>query len=378
MSMRVDPSSPPQQSRHRLAKSAVPLLVLLVAVWLPALAPRPAVAEGPAAVWDLGTLAADRTYPTSVTASNQSCRGKHRFSIAIAGAPWLQLAGPATIDGLAPGQSRSVPAVVDPRGLAAGVHAGTIAIRCLDCPPPPKCQQDLVELTVRLTIAAPAAAADVPAAPSAPPGEAPSAAADTWQVRDRGARLVAEHTYLGRTLTLEVQPGSDGGGTFSAHDPQLGVVVAVRFPSPVASFMDPEAARTAGDLEIGAGLRGAKVDEQLLTLTRLDLAGRRLENELQGREYEGLVTAIRGTPGLVANHLETDNQESSHLRLMVGPNDGRCHGACGPGCDWCGCTTRWCVCEVNLFCYVHDSCCQAWPHFFDCFPCQWDPLWSLF
>ncbi len=45
---------------------------------------------------------------------------------------------------------------------------------------------------------------------------------------------------------------------------------------------------------------------------------------------------------------------------------GTCHGACGPGCDWCVTVGRLHVCETNWFCQWHDTHCGAWEHFFDC------------
>ncbi|NOK08039.1 hypothetical protein [Corallococcus exercitus] len=44
-----------------------------------------------------------------------------------------------------------------------------------------------------------------------------------------------------------------------------------------------------------------------------------------------------------------------------------CHGACGPGCDWCVMTYRGVYnCYTNSFCQWHDDHCGAWEHFFHC------------
>ena len=47
--------------------------------------------------------------------------------------------------------------------------------------------------------------------------------------------------------------------------------------------------------------------------------------------------------------------------------NGNCHGACGPGCDWCihG-PGGYHLCYTNAFCVWHDTHCGAWKDFFNC------------
>lgn len=90
-------------------------------------------------VWNLGDLAAGRVYPTTLTAQNLSCRGKHDFEISVEGAPWLEVVGPTRLEKIGVGEARTSDARVDLRDVAPGDYRGTVRIRCLTCPPPPRC-----------------------------------------------------------------------------------------------------------------------------------------------------------------------------------------------------------------------------------------------
>ena len=102
-------------------------------------------------VWRLGTLKIGKVYPTTVTAKNLNCRGRHTFEVSVEGAPWFRITGPSTLSGISPGRSRVTDAEVDLRDAAPGEYRGKVVVRCLTCPPPPKCQQDLTEIDVRVT-----------------------------------------------------------------------------------------------------------------------------------------------------------------------------------------------------------------------------------
>ncbi len=99
-------------------------------------------------VWDLGTLQPGRVYDTEATGVNHSCRGKHDLEITVEGAPWLRITGPHVLRRVGVGERKSTPAQVDTRGLEPGVYRGEMRIRCLTCPPPPKCVQSITELDV--------------------------------------------------------------------------------------------------------------------------------------------------------------------------------------------------------------------------------------
>lgn len=103
-------------------------------------------------IWRLGTLRTGKVYPTTVTARNVDCRGRHNFAVSVEGAPWLRITGPSTLSGIAPGGSRATEAEVDFRDAAPGEYRGKIVVRCLTCPPPPKCRQDLTEIDVLVTV----------------------------------------------------------------------------------------------------------------------------------------------------------------------------------------------------------------------------------
>lgn len=106
------------------------------------------------AVWDLGVLPQGGTFPTTISAENVSCRGKHTLSISIADAPWLTIAGPRRLERVPMGGSKTTNALIDLRNLQPGAYEGRVEIRCTSCPPPPRCKQNLFELEVRLVVVA--------------------------------------------------------------------------------------------------------------------------------------------------------------------------------------------------------------------------------
>ncbi len=124
-------------------------------------------------VWNLGELAPG-TYPSTVTAVNQSCPGAHDFHVSVLGeaADFIIITGREVLTDILPGEKDTSTVVFDLRAVAPGVHnEGEIAVRCVDCPF--TCSQDYDLLAVHLTVLG-----DANAAP-------PDTAADSpWAVID--------------------------------------------------------------------------------------------------------------------------------------------------------------------------------------------------
>lgn len=362
-------------------------LLILVMLCFGSLCTASEPQASPAIVWDLGTLAGQKTYPTTITAANLSCRGKHSFSIFIVDTPWLRVTGPPTLEKISMGESKVTNAVVDPRGLDPGEYRGRVVIRCTSCPPPPKCQQNLSELEVRMSVhedpAPPGGARDISASTLSDQAHAdlgkgteglpPSK--ESFRVRDRNNGLVADYSFLDRSMVLEFSH-AERGSLFRARDAALGEIIRLKIPAPASTFSSREAIEGAGELVVGERFRRARAEEQLMLLTMLERVVRLVEQELQSTEPESTIVAIRAIPKLVGTQLEGGGVSDKPGIIVVGPNDGRCHGACGPGCSWCLCLSRRCACEVNFLCYLHDSCCGAWEDFFNCFPCTWESGWG--
>lgn len=142
------PSRPRPSLHRRLRLAAVLLLPLLFLVTGSSFA-----GEGAGgAVWDLGTLQADRVYPTEITARNVDCAGSHTFIVSVVDAPWLRITGPDRLEDVALGGSRTTPARVDLRGVEPGEHRGEIRFRCVTCPGPPVCELNKTSMEVRLRV----------------------------------------------------------------------------------------------------------------------------------------------------------------------------------------------------------------------------------
>ncbi len=117
-------------------------------------------------VWDLGTLAKGKAYPSAISARNASCEGRHAFTIAAQSMPWLTITGPLVLERVALGQTKATDVLIDLRNVMPGEYRGEVTIRCTSCPP--QCTQDVSELEVRLTVVdgsaePPMRAVDVPA-----------------------------------------------------------------------------------------------------------------------------------------------------------------------------------------------------------------------
>lgn len=93
-----------------------------------------------ARIWDLGTLEAGKVYPTTVTAENVNCKGKHTFEVSVEGASWFRIRGPDALRKIRPGQSKTTDAEVDLTEIQPGEYRSRLEVRCVTCPPPPKCK----------------------------------------------------------------------------------------------------------------------------------------------------------------------------------------------------------------------------------------------
>lgn len=133
------------------------------------LASQPAVALQERQVWDLTKLAPGRVYPTTATAFNESCRGKHDFELTVEGTPWFRITGDRILRKIGVGERKTSTAEVDTRNLPPGQHVGLLRIRCISCPP--RCRQDVTELEIRLEVASWAETLDPIPGGSLPPEE---------------------------------------------------------------------------------------------------------------------------------------------------------------------------------------------------------------
>lgn len=91
--------------------------------------------DGATTLFSLGTLVTGRQHDTSVTVENKSCEGAQDFSVSVEGAPWFRLAEGTEIEGVRPGNTRRLPALVDLEDAAPGLYTGSMTITCLTCPP---------------------------------------------------------------------------------------------------------------------------------------------------------------------------------------------------------------------------------------------------
>lgn len=101
---------------------------------------------------DLGTHSPGARFSTSIAAHNVSCKGRHDFELVVRDAPWLVPAASTELTRIRKGRKKSTDLLVDTRGLEPGIHRGRIEVRCVTCPPPPKCTQDRTRVQVVLRI----------------------------------------------------------------------------------------------------------------------------------------------------------------------------------------------------------------------------------
>lgn len=323
----------------------------------------PVEATGPAETRELnlGTFSAGARFTTVIAAHNVSCKGKHDFEIVVRDTAWLTTAGSGTLTRIRKGSRKSTNLVVDLAGLAPGSHRGRVEVRCITCPPPPKCYQNLTSLDLVVNVREAVVAQDPATTPSDPAFKLE---------RFQGGFIARYHSLGGEILTELHRVGEES--VVRVDMPTLGNLVELTIAPPASSFSIVDEPDRASRLVLGTGFLSAGLEEQARILSLLSESTAAILPELVGEESEPVLHAIESIPYFVGLRLERGDVEKEEHIIMVGRNDGTCHGACGPGCDWCLCSTRWCACEVNLFCLAHDSCCGAWRDFFNCFPCRWD------
>lgn len=117
------------------------------------------VSQQEGAQWDLGRLEPGKAYPTTVTAANASCRGKHDFKITVEGdaARFISITGPDTLTRIGRGESKETAALVDLREAPPGSYEGTVRVRCTTCPA--NCTEDFRDLHVQFVVNGPGGSA---------------------------------------------------------------------------------------------------------------------------------------------------------------------------------------------------------------------------
>ena len=127
---------------HRVVVASLGLATVTTAV----------LASGSASTsaWDLGTLAAGKTYPTNISISNASCPGVHTLELSRQQLDWVEIVGSPTINDLPAGHVREVQLVVDLRNKEPGTYSGDLRVRCLTCPR--SCAQDVGTFRVMVKV----------------------------------------------------------------------------------------------------------------------------------------------------------------------------------------------------------------------------------
>jgi len=154
----------------------------------------------------------------------------------------------------------------------------------------------------------------------------------------------------GTPLTYFTVPLIEGPGSGEKYQEMVATLVKamINDPNQVAAFSDPSF-RTVWSYvqfmeELALNLAGSEVSPAMIAATRL-------HPNLLGRSYEWAGTR---------------DSELTNSKRPAFYTSSNCHGACGPGCDWCVGAFGGHICETNLFCLGHDTYCGAWSDFFDC------------
>ena len=84
-------------------------------------------------VSDLGTRQHGQTYPLKLTAVNVNCDTAQDFEFEIDNTSWLNTPSGASVLGLGPGQSKSIPAQLDFTYIPPGVYYGHVTASCTSC-----------------------------------------------------------------------------------------------------------------------------------------------------------------------------------------------------------------------------------------------------
>lgn len=330
----------------------------------------PLQAAEPAEVVELslGTHSPGARFTTAIAAHNVSCKGRHDFQLVLRDASWLTWPGSSDLKGIRKGKKKSTKVVVDTAGLPPGTHRGVVEVQCITCPPPPKCFQDRTAVELVLSIRA-TQHVDTDGRLGGP--GSPNETELQFNRNQRG--FVARYRSEGREVVTEMVRERDHS-IVRVDIPTIGNLLELTVP-PVASFSMVDEPDRVSRLTLGPGFRGVQLEEQTKLLVLLSQSTAVLVPKLVGEEDDVTIHMIEAIPHFVGMQLEQDDMEKIDQIIMVGLNDGKCHGACGPGCSWCFCRSLLCACEVNDFCYWHDSCCGAWLEFFNCRPsslCDWD------
>lgn len=294
-----------------------------------------------------------KSKPSTLTINNR-CSAPHLFRIKT-GVKYIHFDQQTDSVRIGATASNQLEVRFDATGLKSKTYKGKVIIECLDCKQEPGCKQDRDELAVEMVVIKPTKPTDE----------------GSFALTKLHDGFSAKYSFREKTIFTEFHR-QENRSTVSVREASLGGIMKMEIPPESASFLDKEAFQNAGRFVVEDGFGRAPLKDQVLLLPILARSSQRFARELKGKESEPRLAAVEAFPKLLASQLERSEGTYTAQRIMLGPNDGLCHGACGIKCDWCYCTSRWCVCEVNLFCYLHDSCCKAVPNFWDCFPCKWD------
>jgi hypothetical protein len=83
---------------------------------------------------------------------NAACKGAHTFTLTVEGRSWLRITGSTVLEGVELGSTKTTAAVAELTGLERGEHRAVVLIRCLTCPSPPLCSQNLSRIEARVTV----------------------------------------------------------------------------------------------------------------------------------------------------------------------------------------------------------------------------------
>lgn len=293
--------------------------------------------------WNLGVLTAGATYSTTIEIKNPSTETHNTLEVSVRNAPWLRIVGSPTAD-IPPGGSSRIEASLDLHGLRPGSYGGWVLVKCVTCPSTPRCPAPVVKLQMRLFV-------------SDPP---------SFSLARNQSGFVSSYEFGPANVVTTLENFEDNS-VVRIDSPSFGNLVELSLPRG-STFP-----QNMSEMVIGDGFRRADPAEQLSLLINMARSADLIAEELDGVESEEILLVISALPDLLAVPFEKEpiaqgNEEPVYIPV-IGLNDGVCHGACGPKCDWCFCRRGLCVCDVRLACYLHDSCCGSWANFFDCGPC---------
>lgn len=297
---------------------------------------------------------------------NNRCSTPHLFRIK-SGVKYLHFEQPTDSVLIDANSSKQLEVRFDATGLRSKTYRGKVIIDCLDCKQGPGCKQDRDELAVEMIVIKPSVEGV-----STKPAQSDEGSFTLTRLKDG---FSAKYIFSQKTIFTELRREGNRS-VVSVREASLGGILNMEIPSTFPSFSSKEAFEHAGRFVVEDGLRRAPPKDQVLLLTTIARSSGMIARELEGKESESTLLAVQALPKFLGIRLERSGANVSGANdtvdmIVIGPNDGVCNGACGIKCDWCFCRGRWCLCEVNLFCILHDACCHAVPDFWDCFPCHW-------